>query len=315
MESRVLLTVDTELSWRQHLRGASWRDNLARSYDPAGVGVPYQLRLLGEHKLKACFFIDPMPALVYGIEVVERMVAPVLEVGQEVQLHLHPSWQGLSEGQDPPVFELTGYDAGRQRALIETARDLLVAAGAPMPVAFRAGTFAANEATLDALAAMGMVYDSSHDGSYHPCPSALPLDPRRIAPVECRGVIEIPVTQIEQQSGKLRRLQLCAVSAREMEAALLHAAGHRHPLTTIVTHSFELASTDRRRPNRMLCRRFEALCRFLDEHRETLPSVRFSELDGLPLDAKAEPLPHRPLRMASRMAEQLWSNAVYERAL
>ena len=41
MATRVLLTVDTELTWRHFSQGAGWRENLALSFDPAGVGVPY----------------------------------------------------------------------------------------------------------------------------------------------------------------------------------------------------------------------------------------------------------------------------------
>ena len=64
MGTRVLLTIDTELAWRHFARGADWRDNLALSYNPAGVGVTWQLGRLARHGLKACFFVDPMPALV-----------------------------------------------------------------------------------------------------------------------------------------------------------------------------------------------------------------------------------------------------------
>src|SRR3546814_1433602 len=97
MDCRVLLTVDTELTWGHHVRGCSWRENFARSYEAAGVGIPWQLRTLAEHRLKACFFVDPMPALVHGIEPIRRMVRPILDAGQEVQLHLHSFWHRSEE--------------------------------------------------------------------------------------------------------------------------------------------------------------------------------------------------------------------------
>jgi hypothetical protein len=316
MDTRVLLTVDTELTWGHYARGASWQENFALSYDPAGVGVPWQLRLLAEHGLNACFFVDPMPALVYGLEPVKRMVGPILEAGQEVQLHLHSFWVALAEGEaNGGHFELTGFGPDLQRELVGIARDLLMLAGAPAPVAFRSGSYAANEATLDAVRAAGMRYDSSHNGSHHPWPSALPLDPRMIAPVELRGVIEVPVTQIEQRSGSLRHLQLCAVSSDELEEALVHAAERGHPLLTIVSHSFELATRDGLRRNGTLCARFEALCRFLADRSDRMPTVRFDRLDELPLGVHAEPLPPRRLRTAGRMVEQLWANSVYERRI
>jgi hypothetical protein len=316
MATRVLITVDTELGWRPYRGGASWAENLALSFDPAGVGVPWQLRVLAEHRLSACFFVDPMPALVYGLEPVKRMVGPILEAGQEVQLHLHSCWASVAEGDaEGSGFELNGFTPARQAELVRTARDLLMLAGAPRPVAFRAGSYAADEATLDAIREAGMGFDSSHNGSHHPWPSALPLDRRQIAPVALRGIVEVPVTQIEQRPGSLRHLQLCAVSAREIEDALLHAHANLHPAATIVSHSFELATRDGLRRNRTVCARYERLCRFLADRRDSLPTARFDSLGPLPLGRPAEPLGARPLRTAFRMAEQLWANSVYERAL
>lgn len=314
MASRVLLTIDTELRWRHYAPGAHWRENFERSVEPAGVGLSWQLRLLREHGLKACFFVDPMAALVYGLEPVRAMLAPILSAGQEVQLHLHPFWAGIAAGSDA-AFEMTGLPAAEQQGLIAIARDLLVEAGAPPPIAFRAGSYAADGATLAALAALGIRFDSSHNGSEHPWPSALPLDPRRIAPIAAGGVVELPVTQIEDRPGRLRHLQFCAASADEIEAALEHADQHRHPLVTLVGHSFELATRDGRRPNRMLCRRFDRICRLLAGNSDRLPTVHVSELADLPLDADAEPLPALRLRTAARMAAQLWGNMVYERRL
>lgn len=316
MTTPVLITVDTELTWGHYARGATWRENFDRSYDPAGVGVPHQLRLLAEHGLKACFFVDPMPAMLYGLEPVRRMLDPILAAGQEVQLHLHSFWASLADGLvDRPVFELTGLDGERQRALIATARDLLILAGAPRPIAFRSGSYAADAATIAALTALDFAYDSSHNGSHHPWPSALPLDSELIAPVALGGLIEVPVTQIGQRAGGLRHLQLCAVSSAEMEAALLHAAAHGHALVTIVGHSFELAARSGLRPNRTVCRRFERLCRFLADRRGRLPTTAFSALGNVPLGRSDRPMPPRALRTAGRVAQQLWSNAVYERAL
>jgi hypothetical protein len=314
--TQVLLTVDTELNWGPHARGASWQENLAVAFDPAGVGVPWQLERLRDHGLKACFFVDPMPALVYGLEPIRRMVEPILAAGQEVQLHLHPVWQSVAEGvAEGARFELTCFDAEDQLDLIETARDLLIEAGAPPPIAFRAGGYAADVRTLAALTQAGLRFDTSHNGSHHPDPSALPLEPDLIGPADLGGLIEVPVTQIGDAPGRLRHLQLCAVSAEEIEAAFRHALRREHPLVTLVSHSFELASRDGRRPNRTLCRRFERLCAFLADHKAILPTAHFTDLGPLCHDAEGGPLPPQPWRRARRLAEQAWSNALYERSL
>ena len=314
MATRVLITIDTELTWRPGQDWVDWRANFARSYDPAGVGVPWQLARLAEHDLRACFFVDPMPAEAFGIEAVRAMVAPILAAGQEVQLHLHPNWLGTKDGRTDSAFELTHYDEAAQTALIARARDLLIEAGAPPPMAFRAGSYAANDATLRALAALGLRFDASHNGSHHPDPSAISLPAAQIAPVAHWGVIELPVTQIMDTHGRLRHLQLCAVSATEMRAALAHAARNDHELVSVVSHSFELASRNALRPNRTHVSRFNSLCQTLGTRRKELPTARVADLGDLRLGRQDRPLAAAPLRATRRRAEQLWSNLWHERA-
>ena len=94
----VFLTVDTEFAWRHHRDGLDRDAIYARSIEPAGIGVTYQLRRLAENGLKATFFVDPTPALAFGLAPVRRVVKTVLEAGQEVQLHLHPNWDGAVAG-------------------------------------------------------------------------------------------------------------------------------------------------------------------------------------------------------------------------
>ena len=62
----VLLSIDTEFTWRAHEGGASWLENYGRSIEPGGAGISYQLKTLARHGLKACFFVDPLPATVFG---------------------------------------------------------------------------------------------------------------------------------------------------------------------------------------------------------------------------------------------------------
>lgn len=312
MATRVLLTIDTELTWRHFAAGRDWRENLGFSYSPAGVGVPYQLEQLARHGLKACFFVDPMPAQLYGLEVVRRMVEPILAAGQEVQLHLHSFWADLAAGRDKPRFELTGFSLDEQCELIGAGIELLIAAGVPRPIAFRAGSYGADANTLEALRRHGLRYDSSHNGAEHPWPSRLPVDPSTIAPTRCRGLTELPVTQIRCRGG-LRPFQICALSSQEMRTALQHAAANDHPLVTIVSHSFELATRDGRRINQLVRGRFDRLCAFLAAEAETMPTMSFGGLPAYSRVKAVEPLPEFRLRTARRMVDQVWGTARYER--
>ena len=313
MPTPVFLTVDTEFAWRHHAAGHDLDAIYARSVEPAGVGLSYQLERLAAHGLKACFFVDPMPAMTYGLDPIRRMVETVLSAGQEVQLHLHPGWTG-ARADDRTAHarhDLNQYDAAEQQDLLAGATELLVAAGAPAPVAFRAGSYAANDVTLAALAARGFRYDSSHNGAE--AASRVGLPRRRIAPVE-RALIEAPVTVIEDAPGRLRTFQVCALSAGEARAALEHAARGDHAAVTIVSHSFELANRAGTRPNAVHVRRFEALCETLAEMRDVLPTVHFADRPALALDRDDAPLAPSGLRTRRRQLEQLWSNWVEERA-
>ncbi len=313
----VFLTIDTEFAWRHHAAGRFPDEVYARSCEPAGVGIGYQLGRLARYGLKACFFVDPMPALVYGLDPIRRLVGTILDAGQEVQLHCHPDWVGAVAGDGGvarSASELMRYPAQAQAALIGQARALLMAAGAPAPVAFRAGSFGADENTLAALAPLTIRYDSSHCGAFVPdrCRIALPAD--QIAPIAHDGVVEVPVTVIEERPGRRRPVQVCALSVREMRAALGHALDRRHAALTIVSHGFELANRAGTRPNEVHVRRFDAMCALLAAHATAAPTTHFADLPMLALGQDDRPLASRVLWRRWRQAEQLWSNMVAERA-
>ncbi|HEX4693298.1 polysaccharide deacetylase family protein [Sphingomonas sp.] len=311
----VFITIDTELMWRHHTAGCDLVTQTARSLEPAGVGIAYQLATLAKHGLKATFFVDPMPTMVFGLDAIRPVVEAIVAAGQEVQLHLHPNWAGAQadDVERHARFELIDYSLDEQQALIAGARDLLKACGAPDPVAFRAGSYAANDDTLTALTELGFAYDSSHNGADTPWPSQIGLPPRQIAPVARNGVTEVPVTLIEDTPGSLRHFQICALSRGEMRAALDHAVAADHKAVTVVSHSFELANRSGTRPNGVHVARFEALCGMLADARETLPTVQFRDR---PIFAGSDAIPLGPsqIRTRWRQAEQLWSNLVEERA-
>ena len=313
---QVFLTIDAEIAWRHHAAGLPADEVWRRSFEPGGVGLAHQLAMLARHGLKACFFVDPLPALVYGLVSIRQVVDAILDGGQEVQLHLHPQWAGarIEDRGCHGRFELWEHGEPEQRALIGAAAELLTAAGAPPPVAFRAGSYAADDATLSACARLGFRYDSSHNGAEAPGISRIGLPRYQIAPVERGRLIEVPVTVVEDRPGRLRIFQPCALSADEAAAALDHAVAADHAAVTIVSHSFELANRAGTRPNGVHLRRFEALCALLDARRDVLPTSWFADAPELPLDRDDRPLSPRRLRTGWRQAEQLWSNWIEERA-
>lgn len=313
----VFVTTDTELSLGSHKRGLDFETNVRRSFfgGDVGYGIDWQARRLREHGLTGVFFVDPVPAALFGDGFLRRVVETVLDHGHEVQLHVHTEWLPLIDRS--PVAGRTGVNLGDfglddQIRLLDFARALLVAAGAPAPVAFRAGNYGANDDTLAALAALGIAYDSSFNGAFAATNSRISLPADTADAVVHRGVIEVPVTCFRDWPKGLRHVQLCAVSAAETRAALDHAVASGTRTFTLVSHSFELLSRDRLRTNRTTVVRFEAMCDLLAARRDVAPT---RGLTGLAL----EPTPGGallrmpPLKVVARMAEQWHANRRYER--
>lgn len=313
MTTPVFLTIDAALQWRHHADRRALPAIVEHSIEPAGVGLSFQLARLAHYGLQATFFVDPMPALLFGLDPIRRIVDAVLDAGQDVQLLLHPAWAGAVVGDGGAHHgrhALADYAAAEQRDLIIGARDLLVAAGAPAPIAFRAAGFSANADTLRTLGALGFAYDSSCDASV---PGTVSVS-RGMAPVAHGCLVEVPVTLIDEGAGSLRGLHVAALSAGEMSAALDHAEANDHAAVTIVCDTAALANRAATRGNAIHVSRFEALCAMLAERRDTLPTYRFDQRPVLRLGQRDAPLEPHHLRTGWRQAEQLWSTMVEERA-
>ena len=316
------LTIDTEYSARLYAQGegACRKVNFARSIaGEAGkqaAGIFHQMDELDRHGLKAVFFVDPMPALVWGVEALTDVVQPILMRGHDVQLHLHTEWLAHA-GPANPLGERTGgnmkdFSKDEQERLLACALTLFEEAGVPRPVAFRAGNYGANDNTLRALAAHGLAYDTSHCPGIADGDCAIGLGPEDRLPVRHCGVIEVPVGSIAASRGGQRHAQITALSAEELIAAIIHARDRGQENFTIVSHSFELLCRSRLRINRVLRCRFRLFCKRL----AALSGVRTATYADSPphaasAGATASLLPHDRLREARRMIAQAASNMLY----
>ncbi|HAF40288.1 MAG TPA: hypothetical protein DCG90_00710 [Sphingobium sp.] len=320
----LLITVDTELSSSLHQRGVGLEENVRRSIwaeaQGQAVGIGWQMDMLDRHGLKGVFFLDPMPALVFGTDFLKPIVDRIVGRGHEVQLHIHTEW--LAWARESPVGGTQGRNIGDfplddQIRLLGLAKQLLEQAGAPAITAFRAGNFGANDDTLRALAAIGIRWDSSVNPAYLGRECRVMADPAQIGAAHMHGVIELPVSGIADLPGGFRPAQICAMSAAEMRAGLCHAAAEGHGAFVVVTHSFEMLSRDRRRPNGAVKARFEALCRTA-ARTPRLHGAGFHDLSPAIAEADHRPLtrvaPSR-LRTGARLAQQAWATWRYEHRL
>lgn len=315
-----LITVDTELSALLHQGGASARANYESSIlgrCPAGdYGIGWQMDVLDRYGLKGVFFVDPVPALVLGEGVIADIVGPIIQRGHDVQLHAHSEW--LQWAKDSPVDgrgrDMADLSLVDQIELLRYGADVIARAGAPRPIAFRAGNFGASDDTLRALAAIGILWDSSVNAAFLGGACRIGLAPSRNLPIEREGLTVLPVSGLLDAPDQFRPAQVCALSAWEMRAALRHAASNDHPVFTIVTHSFEMLSRDRSRPNRTVMGRFGAMARTIAAH-SRLRTATFPTLAFPIAQADRPRLAPDRLRTLSRMAAQALATVRYERRL
>jgi peptidoglycan/xylan/chitin deacetylase (PgdA/CDA1 family) len=319
-----LITVDTELSCARQAQGMPIGQNLEQQYfgrlSSGAFGVEWLMDRMDRRGIKGVFFVDPMPSMVHGANIVERMVEPILARGHEVQLHIHTEW--LEWAPDSPVAGKTGrnirdFTLEDQVTLIGWARDALVSAGAPMPTAFRAGNFGANDDTLEALVRLGLRWDSSYNADYAGGDCRITLSGDMVDPRAAHGILELPVAGIWDRPGHFRPAQVCALSGWEMRQGLHHAAESRAHSFAVVTHSFEMLSRDRLRPNRMVMKRFDRLCETIAQY-PRLEAATFRTLRepaSPPSTQAARRLAPSRTRTIARVAEQLIANIRFERQL
>lgn len=322
MTTRVFITIDTEYSSGLYTGPgtADRAENYARSIaciTPEGAaGIAHKLQLLNEYGQKAVFFVDPMPALVWGVAAIEDVVGPIIEAGQDVQLHCHTEWLALAGEANPLASKAVGrnlfdFPFEEQCTILDYARATLMAAGARAPVAFRAGNYGANDDTLRALAAIGLHYDSSHCPALPTGASRISLGPEDRDPLGHMGVLEVPVGAISTLGGGLRHAQITALTLSEMLAAIRHARDNERPTFTLVSHSFELINRRNLSVNHVVRKRFTRLVKALAGMRGTETGTYAETPPQVRLTGGNAALPASPLRTGIRLAEQFVSNALY----
>ena len=322
---KVLITIDTEThpiagNWKQDRLAADMKRDVYGQIDGSTVGLEYQLSTLSKHGLKASFMVESLFAAVpeVGEQPLRDIVSAIISAGHDVQLHPHPEWIPHVPDLNVPHRShlLSDYPLAEQTAIMRYASLRLEQAGAPRPIAFRAGGFAANPDTLLAMESCGLRYDSSYNRSYQGDKCLLP-EPAFIGHLtNYSGVQELPVAVFQDFMGHFRPAQICACSGDEMIHALVSAEAAGWDFFVIVSHSFEMLAR-RRHPSKPpvirwdVVQRFERLCEFLASNPDRFSTIRFADLDRF----RTLPMPDAPeigikgkfLNTVSRVAQQAFS--------
>lgn len=312
----VLITIDLEA----HPIHKDWKsDNLRRdiSRDIEGrvggreVGLDYQLDVFARHGLRAVFMVETLFSAVpeVGTAPLEGVIARIQRHGHEIQLHAHCEWIEYCPGIGIPFRGPLQrfYNQEEQTRLIRFASEKLQEAGAPAPIAFRAGGYAADEHTILALKQNGFQFDTSYNVDY-PQKCRLPAPPSFGSLHKIHGIHEASVAAFQDYPGHWRPAQICACSYSEMVHALEQAEKHGWTHFVIVSHSFEMLSgrwQGKPRIREEVVARFEGLCKYLSDNRHKYSTVGFENLAGL---GNSGELPvgirGNPVNTAGRLFEQ-----------
>jgi hypothetical protein len=317
----VLVTIDTEMSPAAHGRGVDAEENFACAIlgrvSDGEWGIEFQLRQFKERRLRAVFFVEALSAEVVGLDFLKRTIDPILSAGHEVQLHLHTEWLewfandpvGGRRGQNMCDFSLED-----QRHLIALGKETLTRAGAPSPIAFRAGNYGANNDTLRALASEGITYDTSYNFAYLGTPCRISAPAPLFAPLRLDGTIEVPISTFVDYPGHQRPAQLCAISSLEMEHFLEQCVAQDRRTAIIVSHSFELLNGARTRSNPFVVGRLRDLCTKLGAIGQRAQTCGFRDLDQGALTVNgshAAPLRSHMWHTGMRVVEQAAGAMLY----
>ncbi len=312
---KVFITIDTEIwcdGWQNIDK--KFLDSFKKYiYGPTAqgdYGLPLQLKILNDNNIKADFFTEPLFSLRFGNQPLVDIVELIKSHDQNIELHIHPEW--IDEAINPifrrPLTKtpfLRAFSIEEQTHLIKIGKELIINAGLSQVSAFRAGSYAANSDTLKAIANNDIFIDSSYNRASEAGVADIAIGTNLIQPAHFEKVTIYPITFFSDKSRKtFRNLQITACSSSELEFVLNHAFENNWDSVVIVSHSFELLTPDKLKPNKVVTNRFIKLCEFLDKNRDRFISCNMKNTP--PPEFLKQPITpsSNRLRTFARMCEQ-----------
>jgi hypothetical protein len=332
--TEVCITVDVEFS----IAGAlTYPDRCRPVSDPPVYGrigarehgLGFLLDRLADHALRATFFVECLNPSYFGDAPMGHVVERLLIARQDVQMHLHPEWlyfrdarwrETVATMMPRPNGSCAGRSVGQLIEFMRLGQATLERWGAPAPVALRTGSFHVDRAVYRAMAAVGLRLGSNVGLAMY---RARDPELRRRGGLHwIDGVLEAPVLTYTERVGPWRRPRLLSplsTSWREMRALLWAARRADVSPVVLITHPFEfIKSADvqftRIARNRIVQRRFAALCRFLADNAEDFVAVPIGGAGRVWLASTTMPEPDLappPLAIMGRMIENGLADRVW----
>ena len=331
MKPGVFITFDVECSmggaWQNsNLKPIPPRLGMMGEYGDSQFGIPLICDVLKQSDLAATFFLEPFNAdLGYPGET-EPIARLLVEHGQDVQLHIHPNHvhYGLMQAGEKiqKTDQMADLSRKRQQEIIVDGADLLERWTNTRPIAFRAGNMGASEETLLAMKDAGLWIDSSYTFPYVGGQCCFQETERYNGAKWYGDVLEVALSAYQQPKipglHPAKPVDLMGSSFEECRDAvqmICDAGGD----AVLILHSFSLFKVrDKQyrdgKLNKVVLRRFEKFCQWLDDNRQNYPPRTFSNMghlvseEGYQPKAVAPCIIRKPVRALTRKFVQGLNN-------
>jgi len=294
----VIISFDVECSM-----GGAWQNPELKPVSPAKgmmgefgnkrLGIPLICDILEKNNLKAAFFVEPFNKELGYPNETEKVCSYLMERGQDIELHIHPNhynYKLFLENKPfvftdqmyecPPLFQLELLNKGMERIEKWTGKK---------PIAFRAGNLGADEETLKILSKAGIKIDSSYSYPFAGGQCAFSKKEPFNGSKWYGDVLETALSGFESMVlpgiYSSKPLDLMGISFEEARDAVKKICKSGAD-AVLILHSFSLFKVkdkqySKARLNRVVKKRFEKFCAWLDKNREDYPPRTFEEICSL----------------------------------
>jgi hypothetical protein len=298
MQPGVLMTFDVECSmggaWNNpDLKPVSPRLGMMGEYGNRQMGLPLICDILDRFTLKATFFLEPFNAELGWPGETEPVVKLLVDRQQDIQLHVHPNHFHYGQYKAGEKYQRSDQMADlpleKQEELLRSGVELLEKWSGLRPIAFRAGNMGASEDTLQAMKAVGLWIDSSYTFPYVGGQCRFRETERYNGAKWYGEILEVALSAFQQPKlpgmRPAKPVDLMGASFEECRDAVEKTCDAGAD-AVVILHSFSLFKVrDQQyhggRLNRIVTRRFEKFCRWLNDNRHRYPPRTFAEFGRL----------------------------------
>ena len=240
-------------------------------------GIPLMMDIADQFNIVLNFFVEVFNKYYFGEQESRKVCEYILRRQHDVHLHLHPNWLNFTETSPEKMRykdNMSSYSMHEQADMLSEGKKTLSSYTGKKTVAFRAGNFAADLNTLQALDINNFAYDSSFNPALMKNDDFILRIEEYIAS-QRSNVLELPVTSFQQKilfrKKSMKYLDINGLSSSEILYVLKKARSLGISCVVLVMHSFSfLKAYDiqyekcKVRKNKINC--FRKICRFLSEH-------------------------------------------------